>query len=125
MQPTLWWLTPLLFAAISSKASSSCPWDDPELEKWSDASTWTTGQIPQEGDAVFIPNGKKVILDTQIPRLLHLTINGTLVWGNVDGIRMETSYVLVNGEFHIGSEECNFEQTADIFLYGKEIRNLL
>ncbi|RUS75795.1 hypothetical protein EGW08_016456, partial [Elysia chlorotica] len=32
---------------------------------------------------------------------------------------METSYVLVNGEFHIGSEECPFEKTADIFLYGK------
>ncbi|KAK3713287.1 hypothetical protein RRG08_043868 [Elysia crispata] len=122
MEPTLRSLTLLLLLAISNaaiQAPSNCPWDDPELEKWSDHTTWPTGQIPQEDTEVFIPKGKKVVLDTQIPRLLHVTINGTLVWGNVDGIRMETSFLLVNGEFHIGSEECNFEKTADIFLYGK------
>ncbi|RUS91901.1 hypothetical protein EGW08_000303, partial [Elysia chlorotica] len=101
------------------QAQTSCPWDDQTLDKWSSPTTWPSGQVPQENDVVNIPAGKKVLLDTPIPRLLTLTIDGTLVWGNVDGIRMETSYVLVNGEFHIGSETCPFEKEADIFLYGQ------
>ncbi|KAK3713278.1 hypothetical protein RRG08_043860 [Elysia crispata] len=112
-------LTHALNLRIGAQAQVSCPWDDQTLEKWSSAATWLSGQVPQENDAVNIPAGKKVLLDTPIPRLLTLTIDGTLVWDNVDGIRMETSYVLVNGEFHIGSEDCNFEKMADIFLYGK------
>ncbi|GFS25376.1 transmembrane protein 2 [Elysia marginata] len=103
-----------------TQATPTCPWDDADLEKWSEASTWPGNQLPQEGAALLIPAGKKILLDTtDIPRLLSLTIDGTLVWGNVDGIRLETSYVLVNGEFHIGSEDCRFEKKADIFLYGK------
>ncbi|GFR73830.1 transmembrane protein 2-like [Elysia marginata] len=99
---------------------TSCPWEDPSLERWSEASTWPSGTVPQENQAVVVPSGKKILLDTKdIPRLLSLTIDGTLVWGDVDGIRLETSYVLVNGEFHIGSEDCRFEKKADIFLYGK------
>ncbi|GFS25364.1 transmembrane protein 2-like [Elysia marginata] len=103
-----------------STATPACPWDDPELKKWSEPSTWPSNRVPQPNEAVVIPKGLKVVLDTtDIPRLLTLTIDGTLVWGDVDGIRLETSYVLVNGEFHIGSEDCRFEKTADIFLYGK------
>ncbi|RUS75796.1 hypothetical protein EGW08_016457, partial [Elysia chlorotica] len=99
-------------------AMLQCPWDDPALLKWSDPKSWPSGRVPQQNDAVTIETGKKILLDTPLPRLLTLTIDGTLVWGNVDGIRMETSYVLVKGEFHIGSEECPFEKKADIFLYG-------
>ncbi|GFO45244.1 transmembrane protein 2-like [Plakobranchus ocellatus] len=100
-------------------AQTVCPWDNPDLKKWSEASTWPSGQVPQENDAVVVPKDTKVILDTPVPRLLSLTIDGTLIWGDVDGIRLETSYILVNGEFHIGSEDCNFERKADILLYGK------
>ncbi|KAK3713288.1 hypothetical protein RRG08_043869 [Elysia crispata] len=100
-------------------ATHSCPWDDADLKKWSEPSTWPSGQIPKENDAVHIPKDLKVILDTTVPRFLTITIDGILVWGNLDGIRIETSYILVNGEFHIGSEDCRFEKTADIFLYGK------
>ncbi|RUS75792.1 hypothetical protein EGW08_016453 [Elysia chlorotica] len=96
-----------------------CPWEDPLLEKWSEPQTWPSGKVPQENDIVIIPTGKRVILDAPIPRLLSLTIDGVLVWGDVDNVRMETSYILVNGEFHIGSEDCKFQKKADIFLHGK------
>ncbi|KAK3713284.1 hypothetical protein RRG08_043866 [Elysia crispata] len=104
---------------LTSAQPAACPWEDQDLEKWSEPTTWPSGKIPEENDIIIIPSGKKIILDTPIPRFLSLTIDGILVWGNVDGIRMETSYILVKGEFHIGSEECKFEKTADIFLYGK------
>ncbi|GFO45232.1 transmembrane protein 2-like [Plakobranchus ocellatus] len=122
MRQTLSFLWGVAFLAISSRvfcAAQSCPWDDKELKSWRDPNSWPLAHVPKKDEHVFIPAGTKIVLDTPIPRFKTIEINGSLVWGNVDGIRMETGYVLVNGEFHIGSEECNFEKEADIFLYGK------
>ncbi|GFO06520.1 transmembrane protein 2-like [Plakobranchus ocellatus] len=114
-----WMLVSALVLGFLPPATPVCPWEMAELENWSNVDTWLPGEIPATNASVVIPAGKKIVLDAPIPRLLTLTINGTLVWGNVDGIRLETSYILVNGEFHIGSEDCHFDKTADIFLYGQ------
>ncbi|GFR79019.1 transmembrane protein 2-like [Elysia marginata] len=110
----------LLLVTVMGTKPSNCPWDDLSLVNWSEPSAWPTGHVPAENEAVTIAKGQSILLDTRdIPRLLSLTIEGTLVWGDVDDIRLETSFILVNGEFHIGSEECPFEKKAVIFLYGR------
>ena len=38
-------------------AQVTCPWDNPELELWSDGATWPSGEIPQFNDSVVIPHG--------------------------------------------------------------------
>ncbi|GFN91401.1 transmembrane protein 2-like [Plakobranchus ocellatus] len=62
----------------------------------------------------------KILLDAQIPRLTSVTIEagGALIWGDVDGITMESSFVMILGELHVGSEDCRFEKTGGILLYG-------
>ncbi|GFO45238.1 transmembrane protein 2-like [Plakobranchus ocellatus] len=115
----LWATLALTYYADITAAQQNCPWDNPDLERWSEVTTWPYGRLPEENDTVIIPTNKQILLDTPIPRLLSLTIDGTLVWDHVDGIRMEANYILINGEFHIGSEECNFEKEADFFLHGQ------
>lgn len=72
---------------------------------------------------VVIPTGKRVLLNIQPPILATLSIRpgAGLVWGDVDGIILQTQNILVEGEFHIGSEGCLFNKKANIKLYGKSI----
>ena len=43
-----------------------CPWDDHDLELWSNPSTWPSGQVPQFNDSVLIPTGNKFFLSITI-----------------------------------------------------------
>ncbi|XP_070200699.1 cell surface hyaluronidase CEMIP2-like [Littorina saxatilis] len=53
--------------------------------------------------------------------LASLTIErgAALVWGNVDGLELRTDFILVEGEFHMGSEYCPLKKTAFIKLTGR------
>lgn len=45
---------------------------------WSDAASWPSGKVPEEGDEVEIPAGTYMILDIDTPILASLLINGRL-----------------------------------------------
>ncbi|KAK7481482.1 hypothetical protein BaRGS_00027244, partial [Batillaria attramentaria] len=70
--------------------------------------------------AVVIPAGKRVLLNVQPPTLSTLTIpaGSALIWDHVDNIVLRTQYVLVHGEFLVGSRLCRFRKQATIQLYG-------
>ena len=72
---------------------------------------------------VSLPPSTRVLLDVQPPPLGTLTIDtGTaLVWGNEDGLVLDTHHILVRGEFHIGSATCRFTKKARIRLHGENV----
>ncbi|KAK3781758.1 hypothetical protein RRG08_037161 [Elysia crispata] len=108
-------LTPL------SAVESGCPWESPDLKPWSEANSWPSGVVPQVNSSVIVVSGMKILLDSQIPRVTSITIEagGVLVWGDVDGVTVETTFILVLGELHIGAEDCRFEKRGEILLYGE------
>ncbi|XP_076450324.1 cell surface hyaluronidase CEMIP2-like [Babylonia areolata] len=97
-----------------------CPWEDGRLLKWSDPDTWDSKQVPGTEEEVTIPAKRRVVLDTQPATLANLTIEaeGALVWGDVDGLHLDTHYIWVKGEFLIGSPTCRFTKNARIRLRG-------
>ena len=72
---------------------------------------------------VTIPSGKRVLLDVQPASLATLTIeaDGALIWGDVDGLVLSAHYILIRGEFHIGSQTCRFLKKAHIRLLGEQL----
>ena len=64
---------------------------------------------------------KRVLLDVQPPSLMTIRVppGGALIWGDIDGIFLNVTFLAVRGEFHIGSEDCRFKKRATINLYGK------
>ena len=53
------------------------------------------------------------------PELSSITIeeNGALIWANMN-ITLTVHWILVKGDFHIGSEDCTFTERAHIRLIG-------
>lgn len=117
----VFWVSSSVLVTKAAPPGSQCPWDNMDLKPWSDPTTWDSGDVPKEMEKVVIPNGRRVILDVSPPSLATLTIqNGaSLVWGNVEGLTLRTHYILLYGEFHIGSESCRFEKKAYVKLIGK------
>ncbi|XP_056019715.1 cell surface hyaluronidase-like [Ostrea edulis] len=100
-------------------ASQNCPDQSPQLSKWSDNATWNE-QPPQEGDALVIESGDSILLDTSPPRLDSITIKsgGKLVVADGKDISLIVKYILINGEMHVGSEDCPFTGKLHITLEG-------
>ncbi|XP_070199288.1 cell surface hyaluronidase-like isoform X2 [Littorina saxatilis] len=105
---------------------TSCPWDETGLLLWSEASSWQNGSVPAENEQVVIPSGRRVLLDVQPVVLTSLTIESgaALIWGNVAGLTLTTQYVLVDGEFHMGSASCRLKESAAIKLTGRSNSNI-
>ena len=76
-------------------------------------------QIPQEGNSATLTG--KVLLDTQPPSLLSLTIakGARLVFDPNTNVHLKVQAIYVDGELHIGSESCPFLSDAHITFYGK------
>ena len=70
----------------------------PEVtQSWSDPTIWPDGQLPQEGQDVFINCSWYVLLDTEIPRLGRLTLCGVLeVMDGMDHT-IEADIILITG----------------------------
>ncbi len=49
---------------------------------WSDSNDWTPSGVPANGDAVIIPAGSVMTLNTNTNSLLSLSVSGTLTIGN-------------------------------------------
>ncbi len=83
---------------------------------WSDPATWPNGQVPGEGDAVSITRNMDVVLDVSPPTLRSLTVDGTLTFSNDVDIELQTDWILLHGELHIGSEDQPHTRNATITL---------
>ncbi|XP_076451163.1 cell surface hyaluronidase CEMIP2-like [Babylonia areolata] len=98
--------------------SGECPWLQSGLERWSNISTWPQNTLPGFESEVVITG--KVLLDMQPPALstIRVEAGGSLVWGDVDGLVLNVTYIHVLGSLHIGSQDCRFTKRATINLYG-------
>lgn len=88
---------------------------------WSDPSAWG-GSVPTTNDAVTIPAGVTILLDTSTASLASLTIAGTLKnYGNTSA-NITTGYALVDttGTLQIGTEDAPFTGNCTIELTGTE-----
>ena len=85
--------------------------------RWSDPDTWN-GIVPSAGEAVTIPSGQKIVLDTDID-LASLTINGTLYCGEQD-LSVRAKWIMVHGVLQCGAADSPHEYQFDITLTGND-----
>jgi G8 domain len=83
---------------------------------WSNPATWG-GSPPGDGAHVVIPQGRRIVLDTNPPRLASLTVNGVLSFGPRD-LALTTGWIMVHGMLEIGTEEVPYPYRATITLDG-------
>jgi hypothetical protein len=84
--------------------------------RWSDAATWPDRKVPAAGDKVTIAAGQDVVLDVSPPALGGLTIDGKLSFANNRDLELTTEWVLLHGEFEIGTEAKPHTRKATITL---------
>src|SRR6201985_813571 len=82
--------------------------------KWSDPETWPNRKVPVAGDKVTIDAGKEVVLDVNTPPLNGLTINGKLSFANNKDVELTTEWIIMHGEWEIGTEKVPHTRKATI-----------
>src|SRR5690606_20382764 len=83
---------------------------------WSDASIWSGGALPREGDVVTIGQGMDVVLDVSPPALHGLNVDGKLSFANDTDLELTTEWILLRGELEIGTETNPHTRNATITL---------
>ena len=112
----------LALVACSGGEPTSPDPEDPPLPAtvaWSDASTWPTGQVPEAGAAVVIPEDKAVLLDVSPPPLASLRVEGALVFDDRD-LDLIAGHVLVLGTMRVGTASAPYLHRATVTLTGTD-----
>lgn len=87
---------------------------------WSAAASWG-GQVPAAGDAVVIPAGQCIRLDTSPPALASLTIMGRLQFDDSADRQLQAGWIMLHGgELLAGSASQPFQHRATITLTGTD-----
>jgi len=84
---------------------------------WSDPATWG-GRVPQAGQSLIIPFGKRVLLDVSPPPLNGLEIHGSLIFDDQD-LELIANWIIVFGELRVGSPLWPHRNRAVITLTGQ------
>ncbi len=87
--------------------------------RWSNPTSWPTGQVPRPNENVVIPEGTSILLDVQTPSLGSLKIDGTLVFEDKT-VSLTARWIMVHGLLQIGTAENPFSSEANITLTGPE-----
>ncbi|MCB0141858.1 MAG: cupredoxin domain-containing protein [Caldilineaceae bacterium] len=87
-----------------------------QIVRWSDPAAWG-GSVPTVGQAVTIPAGKFMLLDTNPPALQSLAIDGTLIFDNQD-LNLTAGWIIVHGKLEIGTPDHPYTNKAIITLNG-------
>lgn len=85
-------------------------------DRWSNPATWG-GTVPGDGAHVVIPQGRRIVLDTNPPRLASLTVDGALTFGARD-LELRVGWIMVHGLFEVGTEEAPYPYRATITIDG-------
>lgn len=68
------------------------------MDRWSAHTSWRGGQLPVDGDFVWIPSGQSIALDQDTPNLLFLLVQGALYLdASVPHISIDAKYIFVYG----------------------------
>ena len=89
------------------------------VQRWSDPNTWPSGELPQAGQDVFINGSQCVLIDTEIPRIRSLFIEGDLEIEDSRDHTIEADLIVINGGALIaGSEQNPFVNNIRFVLHG-------
>ena len=89
------------------------------VQRWSEASTWPNGVFPAEGDNLFINSSRCILVDTPIPRLGMIHIQGDLeIEDSMDHDIQADLIIIDGGSFIAGSEDNPFSNKLAITLNG-------
>ena len=109
-------LTPT--SAASSASTDSKPINS-DVIRWSDASSWPDGKVPQTGEYVEIEPGQRVVLDTETASLRGLRVEGELVVDpDASKVALTADFIVVQGLFEIGTRDAPYVGEATITLTG-------
>lgn len=108
---------------LSFSSASSCPWESPDIERWSDPSTWDDGVPPVDRQNIRIT--KKILLDTITPDLgkVDLIDGGMLIFDPFSQdvkLTADFIHILNDGHLIIGNPECEYPGNAEIELTGEK-----
>jgi len=88
------------------------------VDRWSETSTWGGISPPKEGDTVHIPAGQNILLDTSVPKLGALVIEGALIFEDKD-LTLDAEYIFIrNGRLQIGTWENPITSKITITIHG-------
>jgi hypothetical protein len=76
------------------------------IDLWSSPLTWGGESPPRLNDTVYIPPGQNVLLDVSTPLLYLISIEGQLIFDNVD-LTLDCYFITVTngGYLQIGTPE--------------------
>ena len=130
---------PVVFQAVKCRYAGCQPPVSPALKLpvssrpadalyWSNASTWdkialkllnARSMVPQELDIVTIPDDLYVVVDTKLPKLKYLIIEGVLEFDNGIDHRLECDILFINGgQLIIGWENKPILTNVEIVING-------
>jgi cell migration-inducing and hyaluronan-binding protein len=107
----------------SPAPSGTTPPDFVNFLKWSDPATWG-GKVPGPGDAVTIPAGKQILVDTDLPKLGGLTVLGDLAFADRP-TTVRTPYIMVHGSFWMGTDAHPLTSAITLILDGSPTDNMM
>lgn len=90
---------------------------------WSKSETWrlSTIGVPKDGDVVTIPEDQYIVVDTELPKLENLIIEGTLEFDNNREHYLEVDFIFINGgQLIIGWENDPITKNVEIVLTGQK-----
>jgi len=92
---------------------------DNQTQNWSNNTIWSGGQLPKEGDGVYINCTLHVILDVPVTRLANLTICGVLELLDELNHTIEADFILIDGgKLAAGSSAQPFQHIVTFMLHG-------
>jgi hypothetical protein len=93
-----------LTTAISLLIAGTLP-VSAQVLNWNTASTWPNGRTPKAGEAVVIPAGKTIRLNTNPPALGRLEIQGTLLINSGTSRQLTATRIAIlgSGKLQVGS----------------------
>ena len=90
-----------------------------ETQSWSDVTIWPGGELPQEGQDVFVNCSWYLLLDVAIPRLGRLTVCGTLeVLDGMDHVIEADVIIITRGRLVAGYPDTPFTSKVTFLLHG-------
>lgn len=91
---------------------------------WSETSTWGNDAPPQYGEAVSIPKGRNLLVDsTKVPRLSFVLVEGSLIFAPDASAShhrtFDCGYIFVKGGYmEVGTEENPYTSKITITMHG-------
>ncbi|GBG34566.1 G8 domain-containing protein DDB_G0286311 [Hondaea fermentalgiana] len=104
-------------------AAQDCPHEDSGLVAWEDASTWTSGSVPADGEDVELPANTRVLVsgcsvgEGIVFGIITIPTSSELIFADED-ISFDAQGFLVQGKFTLGAETCRLHSQINITLHG-------